>query len=118
MALQYGAGSGLIGLKERLVEVMAREGAPAEAEGVLITAGAQQALMVYAFRDIAPRSTVLAYSVGQQVAIAVFNVATAMVALFLMVRTFDIRSVVRRGEEDRRASEAAEKTEPTRSGPS
>jgi uncharacterized protein (TIRG00374 family) len=81
-------------------------------------AGAQQALLVYAFRDIAPRSTVLAYSVGQQVAIAAFNVATAMVALFLMVRTFDIRSVVRRGEEDRRAAEAAEKTEPTRSGPS
>jgi uncharacterized protein (TIRG00374 family) len=81
-------------------------------------AGAQQALMVYAFRDIAPRSTVLAYSVGQQVAIAAFNVATAMVALFLMVRTFDIRSVVRRGEEDRRAAEAAEKAEPTRPGPS
>ena len=79
-------------------------------------AGAQQALLVYAFRDIAPRSTVLAYSVGQQVAIAAFNVATAMVTLFLMVRTFDIRSVVRRGEEDRRAAEAAEETEPRRPG--
>jgi uncharacterized protein (TIRG00374 family) len=80
-------------------------------------AGAQQALLVYAFRDIAPRSTVLAYSVGQQVAIAAFNVATAMVTLFLMVRTIDIRSVVRRGEEDRRAAEAAaEETERTRPG--
>ena len=75
-------------------------------------AGAQQALMVYAFRDIAPRSTVLAYSVGQQIAIAAFNVAAAMVALFLMLRTFDIRSVVRRGEEDRRAAEATERTGP------
>jgi uncharacterized protein (TIRG00374 family) len=80
-------------------------------------AGAQQALLVYAFRDVAPRSTVLAYSVGQQVAIATFNVATAMVTLFLMLRTFDIRSVVRRGEEDRRAAEAAaEETERTRPG--
>ena len=71
-------------------------------------AGAQQALLVYVFRDIAPRSAVLAYSVGQQIAIAAFNVATAMVALFLMARTIDFRSVVRRGEEDRRAAEAAE----------
>jgi 2-aminoadipate transaminase len=44
VALQYGAGSGQVGLKERLVEVMAREGAPAEPDNVLITAGAQQAL--------------------------------------------------------------------------
>jgi uncharacterized protein (TIRG00374 family) len=71
-------------------------------------AGAQQALLVYAFRDVAPRSTVLAYSVGQQVAIAAFNVAAAMVTLFLMLRTFDIRGIVRRGEEDRRAAEVAE----------
>jgi len=35
-----------------------------------------------------------------------------MVALFLMLRTFDIRSVVRRGEEDRRAAEATERTGP------
>jgi hypothetical protein len=69
-------------------------------------AGAQQALLVYAFRDVAPRSTVLAYSVGQQVAIAAFNVAVAMVALFLMLRTFDIRGIVRRGEAERRAAEA------------
>lgn len=71
-------------------------------------AGAQQALLVYAFRDVAPRSTVLAYSVGQQVAIAAFNVAVAMVVLFLMLRTIDIRRVVRRGEEDRRIAEAGE----------
>ena len=73
-------------------------------------AGAQQALLVYVFRDMAPRSTVLAYSVGQQIAIAAFNVAAAMVALFLMLRTFDFRSIIRRGEEDRRAAEAAEET--------
>jgi uncharacterized membrane protein YbhN (UPF0104 family) len=86
-------------------------------------AGAQQALLVYAFRDVAPRSTVLAYSVGQQVAIAAFNVAAAMAALFLMVRTFDIRGIVRRGEEERRAAEEEERrvaeqaTEPLRRPP-
>ena len=36
-------------------------------------AGAQQALLVFVFRDIAPKGVVLAYSVGQQVALAAFN---------------------------------------------
>jgi uncharacterized membrane protein YbhN (UPF0104 family) len=86
-------------------------------------AGAQQALLVYAFRDVAPRSTVLAYSVGQQIAIAAFNVAAAMAALFGMVRTIDIRGIVRRGEEERRAAEQEEQrvrdqaTEPLRRPP-
>jgi glycosyltransferase 2 family protein len=68
-------------------------------------AGAQQALMVYAFRDVASRSTVLAYSVGQQIALAAFNVLCALVAIFLMARTLSIRSIVRRGEEERRSEQ-------------
>lgn len=68
-------------------------------------AGAQQALLVYAFRDVSSRSSVLAYSVGQQIALAAFNVLCSLVAIFLMVRTLDIRSVIRRGEEDRRRAE-------------
>jgi uncharacterized membrane protein YbhN (UPF0104 family) len=68
-------------------------------------AGAQQALMVYAFRDVASRSTVLAYSVGQQIALAAFNVLCTLVAIFLMARTLSIRSLIRRGEEERRESE-------------
>ena len=68
-------------------------------------AGAQQALLVYVFRGVAPRSAVLAYSVGQQIALAVVNVAAAMVAIFVMARTLDIRSVIRRGREDRRVAE-------------
>ena len=71
-------------------------------------AGAQQALLVYAFRDVAPRSTVLAYSVGQQIALAVFNVICSLVAIFLMVRTLNMRSVMRRGEEERQRAGAAE----------
>jgi uncharacterized membrane protein YbhN (UPF0104 family) len=71
-------------------------------------AGAQQALLVYVFRDVASKSSVLAYSVGQQLALAAFNLACSLVAIFLMLRTLSIRSVLRRGEEERRAEEAEE----------
>jgi uncharacterized membrane protein YbhN (UPF0104 family) len=80
-------------------------------------AGAQQALLVYAFRDVAPRSTVLAYSVGQQIALAAFNVVCSLVAIFLMVRTLSIRSIVRRGEEERRQAEEVEPTRLAEEGP-
>jgi uncharacterized membrane protein YbhN (UPF0104 family) len=69
-------------------------------------AGAQQALLVYVFRGVASRTTVLAYSVGQQIALGVFNLALALVAIFLMARTLSIRSIIRRGEEERRAADA------------
>ena len=87
-------------------------------------AGAQQALLVYVFRGKASRTAVLAYSVGQQIAIAAFNVGAAIVALFLMAGTTDIRGVVRRGREDQRAATTEdrehappgeERTEPLRS---
>jgi uncharacterized membrane protein YbhN (UPF0104 family) len=70
-------------------------------------AGAQQALLVYVFRGVASRSAVLAYSVGQQLALAAFNFACSLVAIFLMLRTLSIRNVLRRGEADRREEEAA-----------
>jgi uncharacterized protein (TIRG00374 family) len=66
-------------------------------------AGAQQALLVYVFRGVAPRSAVLAYSVGQQIALAAFNFTCSLVAIFLMVRTLDIRQVVRLGRRDKEA---------------
>lgn len=68
-------------------------------------AGAQQALLVYVFRGVAPRSAVLAYSVGQQIALAAFNLTCSLIAIFLMVRTLDIRQVIRVGREDRREAE-------------
>jgi glycosyltransferase 2 family protein len=64
-------------------------------------AGAQQALLVVVFADIASKTSVLAYSVGQQIALAAFNVGVALVAIFLMARTLSFRSIVRRGREDR-----------------
>jgi uncharacterized membrane protein YbhN (UPF0104 family) len=68
-------------------------------------AGAQQALLVYVFRDRASKTAVLAYSVGQQLALAAFNVAAAVLALFLMSGTTDFRSIIRRGAEEQRAAE-------------
>lgn len=71
-------------------------------------AGAQQALLVFVFRDVAAKTSVLAYSVGQQIALAAFNAAVAVTALALMVGTTDFRKVVRLGREDReRASQEA-----------
>ena len=44
VALQYGGGQGSTGLRERLVMLMAEEGVVADAEDVVVTTGAQQAL--------------------------------------------------------------------------
>jgi uncharacterized protein (TIRG00374 family) len=63
-------------------------------------AGAQQALLVYVFRNIAPKTEVLAYSVGQQIAIAAFNATAGLIALFLMVGHTDFRRIVRLGREE------------------
>jgi uncharacterized membrane protein YbhN (UPF0104 family) len=87
-------------------------------------AGAQQALLVYVFRDKASRTAVLAYSVGQQIAIAAFNVVAALIALFYMVGTTDFRSVIRLGREEQGATgetpaegeSGEEPTRPLRSG--
>jgi uncharacterized protein (TIRG00374 family) len=70
-------------------------------------AGAQQALLVYVFRDIAPKTSVLAYSVGQQIAMAAFNAAIGLTALFLMVGHTDFRRIVRLGREEEEVEGAA-----------
>jgi len=71
-------------------------------------AGAQQALLVYVFRDIAPKTAVLAYSVGQQIAIAAFNAIAGFIALFLMVGHTDFRRIVRLGREQQSEETAVE----------
>jgi uncharacterized membrane protein YbhN (UPF0104 family) len=75
-------------------------------------AGAQQALLVVVFADIASKTSVLAYSVGQQIALAAFNVSVALIAIFLMARTLNIRTIVRRGQEDRLGAAAEPGTSP------
>lgn len=63
-------------------------------------AGAQQALLASVFAGVAGGSAVAAYSVGQQIALAAFNVAAGFLALSLVFRTTDWRSIVRRGRQE------------------
>jgi uncharacterized membrane protein YbhN (UPF0104 family) len=69
-------------------------------------AGAQQALLAVVFAGLASQSAVAAYSVGQQLSIVAFNVGVGLLALALVFRTTDWRSVVRRGQEERGAARA------------
>ena len=59
--------------------------------------GAEQALLVATLSG-APRALVLAYSVGQELAITVCSVAIAFGALLLVFRTRDWRRLIREGE--------------------
>jgi uncharacterized membrane protein YbhN (UPF0104 family) len=59
-------------------------------------AGPQQALLVVAL-DGPTYAAVLAYSVGQQLAVTVWSVAIAVVALVLVFRTGDWRALIREG---------------------
>ena len=61
-------------------------------------AGAQQALLV-ATLEGPSRVAVLAYSAGQQVAVAAWSVAVAFVTLGVVFRTGDWRGLVREGKE-------------------
>jgi uncharacterized membrane protein YbhN (UPF0104 family) len=69
-------------------------------------AGAQQALLAVVFAGLASQSAVAAYSVGQQLSIVAFNVGVGLLALALVFRTTDWRSVLRRGQEERGAARA------------
>ena len=69
-------------------------------------AGAQQALLAVVFAGAAAGSSVAAYAVGQQIAIAAFNVGVGFLALALVFRTTDWRSIIRRGKEERAAAKA------------
>ena len=60
-------------------------------------AGAQQALLVATLKG-ASHTAVLAYSVGQQIAVTAWSVALAFASLFVFFRITDWRSLVREGE--------------------
>lgn len=60
-------------------------------------AGAQQALLV-ATLEGASRTAVLAYSVGQQIAVTAWSLAVAIVALVVVFRVTDWRRLVREGQ--------------------
>jgi uncharacterized membrane protein YbhN (UPF0104 family) len=68
-------------------------------------AGAQQALLV-ATLEGASRTVVLAYSVGQQLAVTAWSVAVAFAALIYFFRVSDWRALIREGEAARAEAEA------------
>lgn len=58
--------------------------------------GTEQALLVYAFRDIGVvRSTLLAFSVGMKITLTVVNVVAGFAAIFLTLGTVRFRSATR-----------------------
>jgi uncharacterized membrane protein YbhN (UPF0104 family) len=66
-------------------------------------AGVTQALFVKVFAGTAAASTVAAYSVGQQIAIAAFTFAIGFGALFFVFRVRSFKEVIERGRADRAA---------------
>jgi uncharacterized membrane protein YbhN (UPF0104 family) len=69
-------------------------------------AGTKQGLLVYVLRGQASSSELLAFSVGTNVAIVVFNVAVAAVAVFLMLRTLHLGRIIGRAKEARKSEQA------------
>jgi len=66
-------------------------------------AGVQQALLVKVFAGTAGGATVAAYSVGQQIAIALFSLAVGFAALALIFRFRSFRAVIDAGKASRAA---------------
>lgn len=75
-------------------------------------AGVQQALLFTALAGVASGATIAAYSVGQQLALAVFNAAFGLFALAFVFRTTDWRALMRAGRAEKEAEEAGMPEEP------
>jgi uncharacterized membrane protein YbhN (UPF0104 family) len=71
--------------------------------------GTEQALTLYVLAGDAPRSALLAYSVGQNVTITIVNGVLGFAAILLILRTFRFR---RMAEADAAASRLAEESPP------
>src|SRR5829696_8418379 len=61
-------------------------------------AGTKQGLLVYVLDGEAPTSRLLAFSVGQYVAVTIFNVVAAAIALYAMLRTLRLREILGRAK--------------------
>jgi len=73
-------------------------------------AGVQQALLVKVFATSAPTAVVAAYSVGQQIAIAVFTAAIGLGAVVFIFRFRSFREVIFAGRASQQAEREAERT--------
>jgi len=69
-------------------------------------AGVQQALLVKVFAGAATGATVAAYSVGQQIVIAVTTLAVGFVALLWIFRIRSFKEAIRLGQAEREAEKA------------
>ena len=69
-------------------------------------AGVTQALLVKVFAGTAPGALVAAYSVGQQLAIAVLTFSIGFAALVFIFRVRSFREVIERGRADRDEAQA------------
>lgn len=76
--------------------------------------GTEQALLVYAFRDVASKSVALSFSVGMRVTLITVNAIIGFAAILLMTGTLRVR---RAAEADRAAAEGepAERAQKSRS---
>jgi uncharacterized membrane protein YbhN (UPF0104 family) len=72
-------------------------------------AGVQQAFLVKVFTGTAAASTVAAYSVGQQIAIAAFSLGMGFVALVAIFRFRSFKDVIAAGRADRDADREAQR---------
>jgi uncharacterized protein (TIRG00374 family) len=70
-------------------------------------AGVQQALLVQVFHGTATGATVAAYSVGQQIAIAVLSLSIGFIAIGLIFRFRSFKDVIAAGKADRDGTTAA-----------
>jgi glycosyltransferase 2 family protein len=61
-------------------------------------AGTKQGFLVYVLKGEASTSRLLAFSVGQYVAVTVFNVAVGAIAIFAMLRTLRLREIIGRAK--------------------
>ncbi|MGA2321398.1 MAG: lysylphosphatidylglycerol synthase transmembrane domain-containing protein [Solirubrobacteraceae bacterium] len=72
-------------------------------------AGVQQALLVKVFATSAPTAVVAAYSVGQQIAIAIFTATIGLGAVVFIFRFRSFKEVLYAGRASRDAEQAAER---------
>jgi hypothetical protein len=72
-------------------------------------AGVQQALLVKVFQHSASTAVVAAYSVGQQLAIAVFTASVGLGAVVFIFRFRSFKEVLHAGRASREAERAAER---------
>jgi uncharacterized membrane protein YbhN (UPF0104 family) len=70
-------------------------------------AGVQQALLIKVFAHNAAATTIAAYSVGQQIAIAASSIAIGFVAMALVFRLRSFKELMRQGREAHAADRAA-----------